>query len=119
MKKIFVLFILQFFVLSVLACKDKNEKIFTPGLAWDSKIIASSWQEAVDYCEKKKMFLPTKNELVSGFNSKQKVLKLSKNNYWSSSIDENPSHAWVVNFANGNVFKYNKNYSYYARCVLR
>ena len=43
--------------------------------------------------------------------------KLGANYYWSSS-ENSGTNAWILNFYNGNVYNYDKNYNYYVRPVL-
>ncbi len=104
--------------ISLLSCGEK--KIYTPGLSWDREVKSFNWNEAMEYCKNKKMFLPSKEELISGFNSKKKELLAKKGSFWSaSSTVDSDNYAWVVDYSTGKAFLYNKDYYYYVRCVAR
>jgi predicted phosphohydrolase len=91
----------------------------------------SSWSNAISYCEtltldgKNDWRLPNLNELTSlvdytKFNPSIDVIFQNTNSsyYWSSTSRSNVNgDAWVVYFNNGNQTYYNKDSSYYVRCV--
>ena len=103
---------------SILNCSEK--KIYTPGLSWSRTVKSLNWNEAVIYCKKKKMYLPSKEELILGFKSGNKELLSTNGSYWSSSSNNyRDNYAWVVNYEDGNSFRYSKDYYYNVRCVAR
>lgn len=65
--------------------------------------------------------LPSKDELISIVDSaiRYQVFTSTKaSSYWSSTTyASNPYYAWFVNFDGVIVYAYNKNHTFYVRCV--
>ena len=105
----------------------------TTGLEWQRKEPTGpmTWDEAMKYAETLRLGghadwrLPTIEELFS-------LIDFSRSNpastfpgmpndwFWSSSsYSGSSSDAWVIYSFNGNVYSYDKTYSYHVRCVRR
>ena len=82
-----------------------------------------TWQEAIDYCSSKGdgWRLPTQNELMYYWCVEPSIPASSKFSavyYWSATdYSTGSSHAWLVNFSDGDTSGRNKTSSYYVRCV--
>jgi formylglycine-generating enzyme required for sulfatase activity len=95
-----------------------NGKIYAAGLYWDTEVVKLNWQEAMEYAARKGMRLPTKDELLAGFNSGNQALRNPADYYWSATTYANDtSSAWLVNFYGGYAYAYGKTSISYARCV--
>lgn len=106
------------------------------GLVWERSpdTTLRAWSAAIGYAFRKTVGgrkgwrLPTISELASLIDPAQSNLALpngypflnvQSGPYWSSTTHaNNPDNAWRVNFADGDVYNYNKtNSEYYAWCV--
>ena len=95
-------------------------------------IKSATWTDAIDYCEalslnsKDDWRLPNKKELLSivDYGTYNPAISfvfektVTNDDYWSSTTYASyTSHAWYVNFRNGDAYGYNKSNSYSVRCV--
>ena len=85
-----------------------------------------AWEAAKNSCEKKGdgWYLPTKDELIRIYKSKEAMGGFSNAEYWSISEEWNPSDrdttlAETVNFKDGKASTYNKKDEKRVRCVRR
>jgi hypothetical protein len=106
------------------------------GLRWqddpDAKIVKKDWAGAKSYCANLTLDgysdwrLPSYSELLTlvEYTKYNPAIKTgfkntaTDNYYWSASPSVfNDSNAWVVNFRNGNTYRYTKTDKNYVRCV--
>lgn len=115
-KKISYLLIFQIFATVLLSCG--GTMITVNGLQWDRNISTMNWQDAVDFCSKKKARLPTLDELSAAYKSGNDVLLSKRDPFWTSNAYiGDTAFAMVVHFSSGDVYHYKKSYDYYVRCV--
>ena len=82
------------------------------------------WYDAVAMCDNYTLAgltdwrLPSKNELITMYNNKNLIGGFEDALYWSSTTPENDSNiAYFVDFSDGEVYNYYKNYKRSVRCV--
>jgi hypothetical protein len=120
--------------------RDDTKEIVTDnvtGLMWqddsEAKTVTRNWQGVKDYCDGLTLGgysdwrLPAVEELESivdygrqypSINPVFVNVTTNDTYYWSStSVSGSTNDAWFVNFYDGYVDDYNKNYNYYVRCV--
>jgi hypothetical protein len=98
--------------------EGSGDAISASGLKWDRTVKDLEWNKADEYCTSIGKRLPTKDELVAGFNSKVMDLRKPQYGYWSSTQDaKDPGAAWMVGFEDGKADNVVKTTSGYVRCV--
>ncbi len=85
-------------------------------LRWGSYEGEMSWKEAQKACANRGMRLPTKDELLAGFDSRSETLRSPSLWYWSSTpFDE--SKVYIMYMYNGSTANDSHGYRYHVRCV--
>jgi len=85
-------------------------------LEWSEDLGLMDWFQATKKCKKLGGRLPTRMELMDLYDNHGEECKNFALCYWSST-ENSHTYAWYQNFATGNLDLYNKNRSYYIRCV--